>query len=272
MEGKKKQEKKATSAEEKPSQDSHEVAPAEREHKRPTVVALDVLPTRPASKRKRRKEEALEAEVIRVQREIHRLESKRDCMLDFPMQPTILNDRQTTKLMHDYCKMFEYGFNVKNASQGWKQEQFLRSIMRDDLRITGVTFTSQGIDKIIGAHRMYAMAHIDYHMRFLECSNIVDDTGAVVMCELRSIATQRITRQVLQMYYPMALQYEVLVQLLIGELIDLAVTQIFEFDNLGRIEGYVPRIEVMEAFAALLANNDLKMLCAMEHKLRVLFQ
>ncbi|KAF0757722.1 hypothetical protein DYB28_010489 [Aphanomyces astaci] len=223
-------------------------------------------------KRARRKEEKLADEVMLVQRDIHRLEGKRDCMLDYPMQTTALNDRKSTKIMYEYCTLFEFGFDHKNKQEGLKQEQFIRSIMREDLQITGVTFTSKGVDKLIGAHRMYSSVHMNYKMQFVTCENVLDDSGAVIVTELKTIISQRITRKMLQLYYPMVFQHEALVQRLLGQMIDMAVTQLYEYDNLGRIEGYVPRIGVLEAFADLLENADLAALCALEHKLRKIFE
>ncbi|ETV97961.1 hypothetical protein H310_09270 [Aphanomyces invadans] len=223
-------------------------------------------------RRSRRKEERLAEEVRDIQRDIHRLEGKRDCMLDYPMQATVLNDRYSTKIMFEYCTLFEFGFDHKNKSEGQRQEQFIRSIMREDLHITGVTFTSKGVDKLVSAHRMYASIHMNYRMKFVSSANILDDSGAVLVSELKTIISQRITRKMLELYYPLVFQYEALVQLLLGQMIEMIVIQLYEFDSLGCIEGYVPRIGVLEAFSDLLGNADLGALCALEHKLRTMFQ
>ncbi|KAF0688329.1 Aste57867_20041 [Aphanomyces stellatus] len=246
---------------------------AEKESSAPRrpPASSEAPPPRPKRSR-RRKEERLEGEVAHIQREIHRLEGKRDCMLDYPLQSTTLNDRHSTKIMLDYCKLFEYGFTLHNDQESWRQEQFLRSVMREDLRIVGMSFSAIGLDKLIGAHRLYSVAHVSYSLTFIHCENILDDVGAVLVCELKTVATQRITHKMLQLYYPSVLEHEELLDRLVGQMIDITVTQFFEFDNLGRIEAYVPRIEVFQAFADLLVNTDLGVLCSVDHKLRNLFQ
>ncbi|KAF0688328.1 Aste57867_20040 [Aphanomyces stellatus] len=227
---------------------------------------------RPHRTKRVRKDKKVETEVAALQREIHRLEGKRDGLLDYPSLSTTLNDRHSTKVMLDYCRLFEFGFMLNNKPEAARQEQFLRSVMREDLSIVGVTFTASGLDKLIGAHKHYSSAHVSYRLSFVHCENVLDDIGAVLVCELKAMTTQRITHKMLQLYYPSVLAHDAIVDRLLGRMINIVVTQVFEFDNLGRIETYVPRIEVLEAFARLLETADMGMLCALDHKLRTLFQ
>ncbi|OQS05218.1 hypothetical protein THRCLA_02619 [Thraustotheca clavata] len=193
--------------------------------------------------------------------ETNRLEGKKESLSATPWKSVYLNDHQAVKRVHEYLKMFRYGYQASLDNEALIQQRFLRSIMREDVQHFGLV----GIDKFLHIFRVYCSSHSNFSMYFLHCDCIMDDES-LVTCKVQMIVSQRITRNTLSMYFPHILHDEVLVQKLIGRQIDLPTTSVFGFDDKCLVETYNSSMDFVAAYKGLLEDlNEVATLVG-EHK------
>ncbi|KAF0688333.1 Aste57867_20045 [Aphanomyces stellatus] len=189
--------------------------------------------------------ETLEADVDALQVETARLEGQ---IAVLQLHPTTLNTKRTEKLLHEYVRLFEYGYLQSHASQ----VPFIRAVMREDVVSHGFV----GVNNFLETFRRYCSVDTSFEMRFLNCV-CVEPEDAAVSCILHVMVSQRITRGLLALYFPDVLHNEPLVQRLIGARLDIRTTSIFVFDSSGRISENSGTMELVSAFVKLVQNLEL---------------
>ncbi|KDO23328.1 hypothetical protein SPRG_11642 [Saprolegnia parasitica CBS 223.65] len=199
--------------------------------------------------RRREHIERLGRQVDALAYETSRLEGKRESL---SATHWYLNDHRSVKTVHEYLRVFKYGYMTSLDKEAMVQERFLRSIMRDDLRY----FHLVGVDKLLYVFRIYCASHSNFSMYFLRCDVVQNDEDGLLACHVHMIVSQRITRTTLSMYFPHILHDEVLVQKLIGRQIDLPTTSIFGFDENGLVASYNASMDFVGAYMRLLADLE----------------
>ncbi|ETV97963.1 hypothetical protein H310_09272 [Aphanomyces invadans] len=225
---------------------------------------------RHATKRRRRvttdddldaKLSSLERAVYELDDETGRLEGKAMVLARMPWYSTRLHDQQSSRVIHVYLQMFQYGFKIHNPVDAVKQERFLRSVCRDDMVFCGGNWSTHGVDKLIHAFRIYSSLHPNYimHPKYFEVVRNDEDNGDVV-CDVQCTVSQRLTRETVAVFFPHIMNQEHLVQILVGRDILVDTNVSFGFTPAGLIDAFTVTMSREKAFAQLLGVEAAAML------------
>ncbi|RHY90341.1 hypothetical protein DYB26_001834 [Aphanomyces astaci] len=157
-----------------------------------------------------------------------------------------LNETRPEKLVMEYIKMFHFGYQSSHPTQ----LSFIRSFMREDICAHGII----GLPFFIDNFRRYCSVNLNFQMDYVHSHFVYNDEcdGLVLgRCVLQLMVKQRISRGLLELYYPGVLNNEPLVQSLIGQTIRIPSTSDFTFDTDGLISVYASSMELVRAFVDL---------------------